>query len=263
MSLSTRLALAGATALAISVSASAGFTTVHAPSAPGEIGHAAILSGVYGGTFSASGVDFSNGSITATRVHDFNGFSGHSQPLNLLGTNMGTANDQIWVDGIAHLQAVARYAGYNQSFGYYQGSDDPSTGFTSGTLLTLSTNPFLGDGPTAGPINIQGEWRWGRTGTTTNSSLNTDNADNRDHMVTYRITGSGLASLGYSADAVVWMLFWDDQPYDSSDRDFNDLAVEIVAVAMAIPIPAPIALAGLGLIGVVVSRRRLAAAVSR
>ncbi|MCZ6834400.1 MAG: hypothetical protein O7G85_01370 [Planctomycetota bacterium] len=260
MKLQMKISLAMATGLAITGSAQAGFTTVVAPTAAGEIGHAAIFDGVYGGSFSASGLNFTNGSITATRIHDFDSGGGHSGSLNLLASSDVGANDQVWHDGIANLQAVARYAGYSQDFGYYQGSDNPGTGFTSGTLLSLVTNPFLGEGPTSSPTNIVGDWRWGRDGTTTNSSLHSDNVDGLDHMVTYMITGAGLAALGYDADATIWMIFFDDQEWPDTDRDFNDLAVEIVA--RAIPIPAPVMLAGLGLLGLGLSRRRLAASIS-
>ena len=88
-------------------------------------------------------------------------------------------------------------------------------------------------------------------------AITDDNSDGMDHMVTYQITGSGLASLGYDADAIVWLLFWEDGDSTSADGDYNDLVVEIVAVAAAIPLPAPIALAGVGLLGVVLGRRRL------
>ena len=168
-------------------------------------------------------------------------------------------NDQVWHDGIANLNARARYAGYSQNFGYYQGADGPGTGFTSGTLVSVDTNPFLGTGESFGPTNIVGEWRWGRTGTTTNSSLDGENVDGLDHMVTYQITGAGLLDLGYAADATVWLLFWDDQDFPDTDRDFNDLTVEIVAVAMSVPLPAPLAIAGVGLFGVMLRRRKLAA----
>lgn len=244
--------------IGISSICEAGFTTVFAPTAAGEVGHVDILNGIYGGTFSASGVDFSNGSITATRIHDFDDSDGHSGSLNLLADSDVGVNDQVWHDGIAMLNARARYASYSQHFGYFQGSDNPTTGFTSGTLISVDTNPFLGLGETFGPTNIVGEWRWGREGTTTNSSLDSDNVDGLDHMVTYMITGAGLIDLGYSADDTVWLIFWDDQTYPGTDRDFNDLAIEIVAQAMAIPLPAPVALAGVGLIGVLLRRRKFA-----
>ena len=58
------------TVLSCTMSARAGFTTVSTSTNRGELGHADILAGVYGGSFSASGVNFTNGSITAVRVHD-------------------------------------------------------------------------------------------------------------------------------------------------------------------------------------------------
>ncbi len=59
-------AIAGLTLLGANV-VHAGFTTITPSKEPG---HASILGDIYGGTFTASGLDFSNGSITATRVDD-------------------------------------------------------------------------------------------------------------------------------------------------------------------------------------------------
>ena len=82
--------------------------------------------------------------------------------------------------------------------------------------------------------------------------------DGLDHMVTYQITGEGLIDLGYAADATVWLLFWDDQNFPGTDRDFNDLTIEIVAVAMSVPLPASVVIAGVGLFGMMLRRRKLA-----
>ena len=62
------MALAIAGSFALAESARAGFTAVSAPTSSGEIGHADIFNGIYGGSFSAGGLNFSNGSITATRI---------------------------------------------------------------------------------------------------------------------------------------------------------------------------------------------------
>lgn len=232
-----------------------GFTTISAPISAGELNHQQILSGIYGGSFSASGVDFSNGSITATRIHDFDASDGHSGSLNLLANNDAGANDQIWIDGIALMTGRARYANENQSLGIFQGSDNTTTGFSTGTLLSINSNPFLGSGTTYGPTNLSGEWRWGSDGAAMRSSMEGDNADGLDHMVTYMITGAGLAALGYDADATVWLMFWDDGLGQDGDRDFNDLVVEVMA--MAIPLPAPLAMAGIGILGLIFCRKKI------
>lgn len=252
-----KLVVGATCALSLSTVAQAGFTTISSGITLGEIGHSDILNGIYGGSFVMDGLNFSNGSITAVRMHDFDNGDGYSGSLNLLSTAGAGMNDQIWNDGIAIMGTRARYSSYDQSFGIYEGSSDPTTGFTGGALITADSNPFLGSGSSYGPTTITGDWRWGREGTTAQSSYMGDNSDGLDHMVTYRITGDGLISLGYEADAVVWLLFWDDEASETADRDFNDLVVEIVAVAIPIPIPAPVALAGLGLLAVVLGRRRM------
>jgi hypothetical protein len=66
---STMLAIAGLSLMGVSA-ANAGFSTISPSSNPSEPDQAAILSHIYGGTFTASGVDFTNGSLTATRLDD-------------------------------------------------------------------------------------------------------------------------------------------------------------------------------------------------
>jgi hypothetical protein len=63
------LAIAGLSLMGVSA-ANAGFTTIGPTSNPGEPNQATILSHIYGGTFVADGVNFTNGSLTATRVDD-------------------------------------------------------------------------------------------------------------------------------------------------------------------------------------------------
>jgi hypothetical protein len=63
------LTIAGATLIGANV-ASAGFTTINPSLNPAEPTHADILGTLYGGTFSADGVNFTNGTITVTRVDD-------------------------------------------------------------------------------------------------------------------------------------------------------------------------------------------------
>jgi len=223
------------------------FTQVN-PAIPPEQSTNAILSHIYGGTFVPAGVDYTNGVITAHRIADNVSSEGRaSGPMNLfdprIGGDGGTVNtgvdttDQQWTADAVVATAQARYAVYNQAFGYFDG--------TSGGTYTPIFN-VTGDGYNvtgAGSVgNLGGHiWRWARAGGFfTFTSQNSDNPSQIDHMVTYRIdfTGSG-GNLGQNI--VTYLLFWEDKaPNDNPppDYDYNDLVVEIRATRPDVPEPA-------------------------
>jgi hypothetical protein len=217
-------------ALAATPTTRADFTPVHMPPG-GEADHLSIFEAFYspGTAWHASGsrtdaegnvVDLTNGSLVATRVHDW-GFGGVLDAQSLF---FGEVDDQSWTGGELTVTAVARYAGYTQEFGYDLDGDE--LGYVQ--LFDLSGNQMgvsgagtleLGPGDTLAWMrdgNHGGRW----------SSRIADNSDDRDHMVTYSVSGmdDGLAR---------WMLFWEDLP-GGGDLDYNDLAVEVTA-----PIPEP------------------------
>ena len=144
--------------------------------------------------------------------------------------------------GSATLQAVGRYAAFSQLFGSFDGAS--SGPFEE--LFAVSGSGFVVDGE-SGPLHFTGDWRWGRGGGGgTWSSLASDNDDD-DHMVTYRVEG-----LANGADAT-WLLFWEDLP-GLGDQDYNDLVIEVMAI---VPLPPAAWLGSLGLIAVVVLRRKI------
>lgn len=219
---------------AASVPANAGYTTVGA-AASGEKSIQQILDAVYGGTFTASGVNYTNGVITATRVND-NGGSGTNDVL----FGPGTANDQVWNGGAISAKVDARYAGFTQAFGYKTGT----SGTAYNSLFSVTGSGLAVSGSATVDMNVLagGTWRWARTGSDSRvfTSRDTDNVDGLDHMVTYEITG-------YS-DLKTWLIGFEDNIAPNSDRDFNDLVVQVQAV----PTPAAIGmglttLAGLGI----------------
>ena len=218
-----------------------GYTNVNAPPV-GEASHQEILTDIYGGTWSADGVDFTNGVITAKRVYDFDGSD------EIIHVVMGdeTNVDQVWSDGAIYVTAEAKYAEFNQSFGWNGGG--------SGTTYY----PLLTEADVGGPakeINISGDFLWGIQPTPGHSwygytwwskqSLNESPYFGKDHMVTYLV--EGLADV----EGTVWLLFWEDYPC-GGDEDFNDFVVQVTAI----PEPSTALLLGAGLVAFGLRRRR-------
>jgi len=248
--------------------ARASLTTVHAPPS-GEASHVSILNHIYGGSFSPTGhsqPSYSNGSVTVNRIDDTTSTGGAGSPLNLVFGGPGLpTTDQVWTDGIAITSVEAKFAAFAQEFGYDSGS---------GYVKLFDVSQF---GPSGYQVSGSGTvdfahgalWNWVRDGDGERFySSNNRNVDRLDHMVTYQVTGASS-----QANETVWLLFWEDlkgpygnsgssrhghQTKKTSDRDFNDLVVQIKATVVPVPQAAVLGALGLGLLGVV--RRRFSRA---
>ncbi|HUW19033.1 MAG TPA: PASTA domain-containing protein, partial [Sedimentisphaerales bacterium] len=209
--------------LIAAVGANAGYT---ATGSSDEVNTLAIFQHLFGADVSGQqwcGSVYTNGTITAVRIQDYiDPYSPPGAPGDniylLSGSLSPTATDQYWVDGHASSTATARYAHYDQRFGYDAGS---------GFVEVINVNSVYGfiDVPgipvVFGPGSV---WQWARVGNgRTWYSAEANNSDARDHLIAYLVTGLNNGK-------ITWVLFWDDQKDPDADRDFNDLVVVIEAL---------------------------------
>lgn len=210
-----------------------------------ELGHEEILEAIYLADFTSDGDDFISlglaEAIVAIRFDDDLPVFGVLDPVH---GQRGDTADRLWGDAWIAATATARYASYTQQFGYDVGDGyEPLFDVEGyGTEVTGS-----------GTADLTGQtWTWVRRDTDGSNPWYSDdarNSDELDHMVTYRIDGLDTAE-------TVWLVFWEDLPgaYGppcASDRDFNDLVVEI----RAIPEPATLALLTAGTLTLLRRRR--------
>ncbi len=215
------------------------YTPISPPIGVGEADHAQILHNIYGGVFSQSGVNY-NGStgIQALRVYD----SGNDANRLNLFTGIPDDIDRIWTDGVSTVTAKAKYASLSQSFGWNQG------GTSGSNYEQLLTGADI-NGPGV-PVEPSGDFLWGiHPGSSYWWSKQEEN-NGQDHMVTYQIVHDGISGAFLNSEPKVWLLFFEDLPLPSSDRDYNDFVVEVTCI----PEPATICLLGLGALSLL--RRR-------
>jgi len=187
-------------------------------------------------------------SATQTYVAPW-GWDGPSTGLNIILNNLygagnlsrvDDANDQLWHFTGMTATAQAKYAGYTQDFGFVPGA----SGGSFQHLFTVTANGYLSGSPAAA-FSTGSPFRFADdpSGAPLWTSLPSDNGGG-DHMVTWLVTG------GPSKGAYV--LCWEDLPLCRSDRDYNDLVVEVRPV----PEPCTLLLMGGGLLGLGGLRRK-------
>jgi len=208
----------------------------------GEPTMLSILGGIYGGTWSNGGPDYTNGDITVYRVYDFDD---GQESIHIVDGDQFDI-DQVWTDGIATVTAQAKYAGLNQSFGWNQGGTDPCN---YQELLSYDGPSGVIEGGPVVEIDIEGDFLWGiqPNGDEWWSKMSNNSDGGMDHLITFFVEGVG------EPDETVWLLFWEDLPSSSWDQDYQDFVVEIRA---SIPEPATMFLLGLGGLALLKKRRK-------
>ncbi len=209
-------------------------------------GHADILEATYsrGVPFAPFGdrvdddgdqVDFTNGVLSAIRVDDLQ----LPSPMSTALGRPGDVTDQLWFGGVVSARAIARFAGYRQTFGYASADDGAYVELFAvrGRNMNVRGAAVVSLGTTESIVwarGIQPRLWYSDPARNTNGD---------DHLVTYEITGidDGLKR---------WMLFWEDLD-GLGDQDYTDLVVELTT-----PIPEPAAIAAIGLVLALLPRRR-------
>ena len=215
------------------------YTTILGP--PGaELTQREIMDVIYGGTFVQAGQDYSNGAIDLIRIWDNDDptSSPGDLPLDLVTGKPLFDIDQIWTDGIATVTAEAKYAALGQSFGWNGG------GSIGAGYVELLTDSDIGSPGVV--IDISGDMLWGVSPSSGDTfwSLDDQNSDGQDHLITFKVLGLGGLD-------TVWLQFWEDLPLSGSDKDYNDFVIEVRAV----PEPGTGVMVALG-VGILAGTRR-------
>lgn len=177
--------------------------------------------------------------------------------------------DKLWMNVVnsgGQVQALARYAGDNSTFGYNTGSgyNQLSGVITNSKVRVNSAAAYAGDNHTGDFVVAADSWITIPVAAGTSFAfvlndpvvglLSSNNAVGAfDNMVTFQVFNQGTGQQHY-------FLAWEDRGINS-DKDYNDYIVE---VQFTTPVPEPEIYAmmglGLGLLGWAGRRRKSAAA---
>ena len=173
-------------------------------------------------------------------------------------TRMDDLLDQKWENnGLAHVLVIAKFSDYSQTVGYLPGETGdlfiPLVTVTGAGLIDATEVSF-----TIGDSGLDFRWADDPNGVALAPGLwsarEDANADLKDHMVTWLITGNE----GHSANRLgAYVVAFEDM-YGLGDRDYNDLVLLVWGVTdgpLDVPLPASLWLVGIALVGGGVWRR--------
>jgi hypothetical protein len=164
--------------------------------------------------------------------------------------------DELWFNMGAQAQVRAKYAGFDQTFGYFAGPE----GEEFVELFTVTEQGYVNEGSAEFTSGETGSvFRFGNkpSGSPHWSSRIADNPDGLDHMIAFRIKEPPQLGVGnaYGRPATSrYVLAWEDLT-GLGDKDYNDLVVEVSGVA-PVPEPGTMALFGIGSLGMAFWRWR-------
>lgn len=200
---------------------------------------------------------------------EWNLYNNGSGRLGIMEYLYGTGNftrlddsfEQIWMDGTGPISINAKYAGNTQQLGWRNLGNGVETNIGAPIAANLfPTHSGPSSTVTIGP-GVNFAWFIDTNGSENRYSLQSLNFAGADQMVTFLVAGylatPGDASSYTLYDAPRYVLGFEDIRYADSDKDFNDLVVE---VGVGHPIPAPGA-ALLGVLGLSIAgwaKRRMA-----